>query len=142
MTGAIWASEPLEGRAHDRAGKPALSPSRTCAALVVGLLELGLVAGQPSFARAGDVTLAETGSTLIDPLFKVWAADYTKTHRGVRISPAATNSVAGVEQAISGAVQIGASDAYMSDGEVEQNPLIINVPMAISAQTVNYIFPA
>ena len=121
---------------------PALSVprghARRCA---IGLLELGLVAGQPSFARAGDVTLAETGSTLIDPLFKVWAADYTKTHSGVTISPAATNSVAGVEQAISGAVQIGASDAYMSDGEVEQNPLIINVPMAISAQTVNYNIP-
>jgi phosphate transport system substrate-binding protein len=71
----------------------------------------------------------------------VWAADYAKTHSGVTISPAATNSVAGVEQAISGAVQIGASDAYMSDGEVEQNPLIINVPMAISAQTVNYNIP-
>ena len=96
--------------------KPALSPSRTCAALVVGLLELGLVAGQPSFARAGDVTLAETGSTLIDPLFKVWAADYTKTHSGVKISPAATNSVAGVEQAISGAVQIGVSDAAQLPG--------------------------
>jgi len=121
--------------------KPALSPSRTCAALVVGLLELGLVAGQPSFARAGEVTLAETGSTLIDPVFKVWAADYTKTHSGVKISPTATNSVAGVEQAISGAVQIGVSDAYMSDAEVEQNPFIINVPMAISAQTVNYNIP-
>ena len=121
--------------------KPALSPSRTCAALVVGLLELGLVAGQPSFARAGEVTLAETGSTLIDPVFKVWAADYTKTHSGVKISPTATNSVAGVEQAISGAVQIGVSDACMSDAEVEQNPFIINVPMAISAQTVNYNIP-
>jgi phosphate transport system substrate-binding protein len=71
----------------------------------------------------------------------VWAANYTKTHSGVTISPAATNSVAGVEQAISGAVQIGASDAYMSDGEVEQNPLIINVPMAISAQTSTIISP-
>jgi phosphate transport system substrate-binding protein len=71
----------------------------------------------------------------------VWAANYTKTHNGVTISPAATNSVAGVEQAISGAVQIGVSDAYMSDAEVEQNPLIINVPMAISAQTVNYNIP-
>jgi phosphate transport system substrate-binding protein len=95
----------------------------------------------PCPARARNVTLTETGSTLINPLFKVWAANYTKTHSGVTISPAATNSVAGVEQAISGAVEIGASDAYMSDGEVEQNPLIINVPMAISAQTVNYNIP-
>ena len=139
MTGAIWTTG-REERMIELA-KPALSPSRTRVALVVGLLELGLVAGLPSPARAGDVTLAETGSTLIDPLFKVWAADYTKTHSGVTISPAATNSVAGVEQAISGAVQIGVSDAYMSDAEVEQNPLIINVPMAISAQTVNYNIP-
>ena len=114
---------------------------RLGATVAIGLLGAGLVVGHPLPAHAGNVTLAETGSTLINPLFKVWAADYTKTHSGVTISPAATNSVVGVEQAISGAVQIGASDAYMSDGEVEQNPLIINVPMAISAQTVNYNIP-
>ena len=121
--------------------KPTLRSTRICAAAAVGLLELSLVASHPAPARAGNVTLAETGSTLISPLFKVWAADYAKTHSGVTIVPAATNSVAGVEQAISGAVQIGASDAYMSDGDVEQNPFIINVPMAISAQTVNYNIP-
>jgi PBP superfamily domain len=108
---------------------------RLGAAVALGLLGVGLVVGHPLPAHAGNVTLAETGSTLINPLFKVWAADYTKTHAGVTISPAATNSVAGVEQAISGAVQIGASDAYMSDGEVEQNPSIINVPMAQSADS-------
>ena len=33
-----------------------------------------------SVSRApAKVTLAETGSTLINPLFKVWVADYTKT---------------------------------------------------------------
>ena len=94
-------------------------------AVAIGLLGVSLVAGYPFLARAGNVTLTETGSTLINPLFKVWAANYTKTHSGVTISPAATNSVAGVEQAITGTVQIGASDAYLSDGEVEQNPLII-----------------
>jgi phosphate transport system substrate-binding protein len=109
--------------------------ARIGAPVAIGLLGVSLVAVHPLPARAGSVTLAETGSTQINPLFKVWAANYTKTHSGVAISPAATNSVVGVEQAIFGAVQIGASDAYMSDGEVEQNPLIINVPMAISAQT-------
>jgi phosphate transport system substrate-binding protein len=122
-------------------GNSASRSTRLCAAVAIGLLGASLVAGRPVPARAGDITLTETGSTLINPLFKVWAAEYTKAHSGVTISPAATNSVAGVEQAISGAVRIGASDAYMSDGEVEQNPLIINVPMAISAQTVNYNIP-
>jgi len=121
--------------------KLALRPARLCAGPAIGLIALGLVAGHPSAARAGDVTLAETGSTLIYPLFKVWAAEYMKGHSGVTISSAATGSGAGIEQAISGAVRIGASDAYMSDGEIEQNPSIINVPMAISAQTVNYNIP-
>jgi len=84
--------------------KLVLPPARMCAALAVGLLELGLAVGHPFPARASDVTLAETGSTLINPLFKVWAAEYMKTHGGVTISPAATNSVVGVEQAIAGAV--------------------------------------
>jgi phosphate transport system substrate-binding protein len=138
MSGSMRAwREPGKGSAMINPAKPPLRCARTCAALAVGLLVL---AGRPFPARA-DVTLTETGSTLISPLFKVWAAEYSKTHGGVTISPAATNSVAGVEQAISGAVQIGASDAYMSDAEAKQNPLIVNVPMAISAQTVNYNLP-
>jgi phosphate transport system substrate-binding protein len=59
----------------------------------------------------------------------------------VAITAAATNSGAGVDQAVSGAAQIGASDAYMSDTQVRDNPLIINVPMPISAQTINYNIP-
>jgi phosphate transport system substrate-binding protein len=108
-------------------------------ALALGLL--GLVASALAEARADDLTLTETGSTLIHPLFKIWAAEYAKSHPGVTVSAAATDSGAGVEQAISGAVRIGASDAYMSDAEVKKNPQIINVPMAISAQTINYNLP-
>ena len=83
----------------------------------------------------------KAGSTLIYPVFRIWAAEYPKTHPGVTVTAAATGSGAGVEQAISGKAQIGASDAYMSDDQVRDNPLIINVPMAISAQTVNYNLP-
>jgi len=99
-----------------------------------GLLALGFVAQ----GRADDVTLTETGSSLVYPLFKVWAEEYQKTHTGVTVAVNSTNSGTGVEQAISGAVQIGASDAYMSDADIKSNPQIINVAMAISAQTVNY----
>jgi phosphate transport system substrate-binding protein len=107
----------------------------------VALGFLGAVAAPSPWASAAQVTLAETGSTLIYPVFRIWAADYPKTHPGVTVTAAATNSGAGVEQAISGAAQIGVSDAYMSDTQVRDNPLVINVPMAISAQTVNYNIP-
>jgi phosphate transport system substrate-binding protein len=92
-------------------------------------------------ARAADVTLVETGSTLLFPLVNVWVAEYAKTHPGIHITTNATGSGAGIDQAISGAAQIGTSDAYMSDTQARQNPGIVNVPMAISAQTVNYNLP-
>jgi phosphate transport system substrate-binding protein len=113
--------------------------ARLCAPIVLGLLTAA--AGPIAPAPAADVTLAETGSTLIYPVFRIWAAEYPKTHTGVTVSAAATDSGAGVDQAISGKAQIGVSDAYMSDAQVRDNPLIINVPMAISAQTVNYNVP-
>jgi phosphate transport system substrate-binding protein len=116
-----------------------LRPARAsglAAAFAFGLLALPIAP-----ARADDVTLAETGSTLLRPLFDIWVSEYSKTHPGVKITTAGTGSGAGIEQAISGAVQIGASDAYMSDAQIKQNPQIVNVPMAISAQTVNYNLP-
>ncbi len=110
--------------------------SLLAAAIVSGLL--GIFAAS---ARADDITLAETGSMLLYPLFNIWASEYPKTHPTVKITTASTGSGAGIEQAISGAAQIGASDGYMSDAEIKRHPQIINVPMAIAAQTVNYNLP-
>ncbi len=92
-------------------------------------------------ARAADVSLTETGSTLLLPLFDIMVPDYLKTHPGVQITTAGTGSGAGQQQALSGQVIIGASDAYMSDREMRNNPNFLDVPVAISAQTVNYNVP-
>jgi phosphate transport system substrate-binding protein len=104
-------------------------------------IALGVLVISPQSVRADDITLVETGSTLFYPLFKTWASEYTKTHPGVHITTGSTGSAAGIEQAISGAAHIGASDAYMTDAQAKRNPQIINVPMAISAMTVNYNLP-
>jgi hypothetical protein len=104
-------------------------------------LAIATIAFPAAPARADDLTLVETGSTLLFPLFKVWAVEYTKTHPGIHITTNATGSGAGIDQAVSGAVQIGTSDAYMSDAQARKSPQIINVPMAISALTVNYNLP-
>ena len=104
-------------------------------------LALGLLALLTEPTLAAPITLTESGSTLLYPLFNVWASEYAKTHPGVTIKTAATGSGAGIDQAISGAVQIGTSDSYMSDADIRRHPLILNIPMAISAQTVNYNLP-
>ncbi len=102
---------------------------------------LGVAIAAPQSVRAADVTLTETGSTLLQPLFAIWVAEYTKTHPGIAITIGGTGSEAGIKQASSGAVAIGASDAYMSDAQVRQTPDVLNIPLAIAAQTINYNLP-
>ncbi len=110
-----------------------------------GLAAAGLAAATlalPAAARAAaPVSLLETGSTLLYPLFNIWVPAYTKANPGVRISTQGTGSGTGIAQAISGVAQIGASDAYMANAQIKQNPNILNIPLAISAQTVNYNVP-
>jgi phosphate transport system substrate-binding protein len=111
------------------------------ASILAAALGLGLLVLPAASAQAEDVSLVETGSTLLYPLFNVWVSEYAKTHAGVHIATNSTDSGEGIEQAISGAVHIGTSDAYMTDAQVKKYPHIINVPMAISALTVNYNLP-
>src|SRR5579872_6916040 len=94
------------------------------------------------FSASGNVNarLLETGSSLIYPLMNLWVPDYQKAHSGVQITTQSTGSGTGISQAISGVAQIGASDAYMSDAQVKSADML-NIPLAISAQQVNYNVP-
>ena len=89
---------------------------------VAAVLVLGLLTLPTGTARAGELNLTETGSSLLYPLFNVWVTEYTKTHPGIHISTASTGSGAGIDQAVAGAVQIGTSDAYMSDAQARSSP--------------------
>jgi phosphate transport system substrate-binding protein len=105
-------------------------------ALIFGLVTLPIATGQST-----GMTIAETGSTLIYPVFKAWVEAYSKVDPALHLTAAATGSGDGIAQAIAGRVQIGTSDAYMSDNEVMDNPHILNIPIAISAQTVEANLP-
>lgn len=87
-------------------------------------------------AQSATPTITESGSTLLYPLFQTWIAAYQKVDPNLQIRAAATGSGAGIAQAIARQVQIGTSDAYMSDNQAMANPHILNIPLAISAQTV------
>jgi phosphate transport system substrate-binding protein len=54
----------------------------------------------------------------------------------VTVTTAGTGSGAGIEDASDGAADIGASDAYLSSGDLVKNPALLNIPLAVSAQTV------
>jgi phosphate transport system substrate-binding protein len=88
-----------------------------------------------------NVALTETGSTLLYPLFNLWAPAYSHQWPNIAITTAGTGSGTGISQAAAGTVNIGASDAYLSSGQVKQYPGLLNVPLAISSQMVNYNIP-
>src|ERR1700752_4130167 len=100
-----------------------------------------LAGAMPVRSAAADVTLTESGSTLLFPLFKIWVENYTSTHPGVSITMDPSGSETGIKKAISGEAQIGASDVFMSDRQARENPQIVNIPLCISAQMVNFNLP-
>ena len=84
------------------------------------------------------VAISETGSTLLYPLFQLWAPAYHKHYPNITITPQGTGSGTGISDAEGGSINIGASDAYLSPTDFAQYPGIMNIPLAISAQMVNY----
>jgi phosphate transport system substrate-binding protein len=136
------------------------SPSRLLPALVLAVLT-GVTAGCsassapvvapaaaapqqhiPASPGPGAITLSETGSTLLFPLLSAWSAAYHQQYSQVTIPTAGTGSGTGIADASSGKVVIGASDAYLSSGNLVRNPGLLNIPLAISAQQVNYQVPS
>jgi phosphate transport system substrate-binding protein len=111
-----------------------IATSGRALALICGLSLLALVA-------SAALNVTETGSTLIFPLFKSWADAYAKINPDIRVIARATDSGTGMAEAIAKQVYIGTSDAYMSDNQAMANRNIINIPVAISAQTVDANLP-
>ena len=85
--------------------------------------------------------MSETGSTLLYPLFNLWAGGYSTKYPSTTIQTAGTGSGTGISEAENGTIDIGASDAYLSPSVAPSNPDLKNIPLAISAQIVAYNVP-
>ncbi|GFG97470.1 phosphate ABC transporter substrate-binding protein PstS [Mycobacterium timonense] len=107
-----------------------------------GAPSTGPAAGSVATAPAtSTIELSETGSTLLYPLFSEWGAAYRAKYPNVTITTQGSGSGAGISQAAAGAVVIGASDAYLSAGDMAAHKGLMNIALAISAQQVNYNLP-
>lgn len=88
------------------------------------------------------MSLSETGSSLLYPLFNgQWIPAYKSVDSNVTMTAAATGSGTGISQALAGTMDMGASDAYLSDAQMKKTPGMLNIPAAISAQQIMYNLP-
>lgn len=117
------------------AGTTAATPSTSAPANPAAQLSALIV--PPS----GSVALSESGSSLLYPLFGTWATGFKNKYSNVTVTTASTGSGAGISGATSGTVDIGASDAYLPPATQAQTPGLENIPLAISAQQINYNIP-
>jgi phosphate transport system substrate-binding protein len=68
----------------------------------------------------GVISLHGAGATFPAPLYKKWIEVYQQQHPDVALSYDAVGSGDGIKQFIAGAVDFGASDAAMRDGDIAQ----------------------
>ena len=86
------------------------STNNTTATTTSGATLQSLEAKAPSSA----VSLQETGSSLLYPLFNLWVTGAKAKLPNISVTTASTGSGTGISSAATGTVQIGASDAYLS----------------------------
>ncbi len=87
---------------------------------------------------SSSMTIQENGSSLLAPLFAAWATGFHTEHSGITINTGDAGSGTGIADAISGTIDIGASDAYLPASEMAK---VENIPLAISAQQISYNVP-
>lgn len=95
----------------------------------------------PSSPGSAKLTLTESGSTLLFNLFGAWSTAYHQQYPNITIPTNPTGSGKGIAAVSAGKASIGASDAFLSSGNLVQKPDLLNIPLAISAQQVNYYLP-
>ena len=88
---------------------------------------------------ARTVILTESGSSLLYPAVNnEWGPGYTAQFPNIQIAAHSTGSGTGQSLAEGGSVDIGASDAYLSNASQTN---LVNFPMAVSSQLVYYNLP-
>ena len=90
----------------------------------------------PTTPASAPQTLSETGSSVMAPLFALWAPVYHSQFSQVNLDTASSSSGTGISSAAAGTTDIGASDAYLSPADVTKYPNLVNIPLAVAALMV------
>jgi phosphate transport system substrate-binding protein len=89
-------------------------------------------------AHADGLLINGAGATFPFPLYSKWFSDYNKLHPDMKFNYQSIGSGGGVKQITEKTVDFGASDAPLSDAELQKAPGILHVPTVLGAVAVVY----
>lgn len=95
---------------------------------------------QPSTPGAA-TTIVGAGSTFDYPLFAKMFAEYHKLHPEVQVNYQSIGSGGGQQQLFAGTVDFGASDAPLTDAQLQAHPTIVHIPITVGAVAISYNLP-
>jgi phosphate transport system substrate-binding protein len=132
--------------------RPAVTVLASAAALALAACSGGGADGSPPSVSAtaaavlttpasASQTLTETGSSLMAPLFALWAPAWHARFSQVTLETASSSSGVGISSAATGTADIGASDAYLSSASMTKYQTLANIPLALAALMVVYNVP-
>ena len=97
--------------------------------------------GSGGESAEGTLTLTGAGATFPYPIYSKWFDVYSDDHP-VRVNYASIGSGGGIRQVTEKTVDFGASDAPMTEEELEQAPGTLNLPTVLGAVAVTYNLPS
>ncbi len=99
----------------------------------------GQQGGAGNQASGGKISLQGAGATFPNPLYQKWLSEYSKTNPNVRIDYQSIGSGGGIKQIQAQTIDFGASDAPMTDDEMNASPAkLVHVPTVLGAVVLTY----
>jgi phosphate transport system substrate-binding protein len=92
----------------------------------------------PASNPSSTVTLTEAGSSLLYPYLQLLAPQLHAAFSNISLEPAAGGSGLGIADTIAKLTNLGGSDAYLSAANALANPGVLNIPIAVSSQAIDY----
>lgn len=99
------------------------------------------IAGAASVAHA-TLIVSGAGATLPYALYSRWFTEFSKSHPDLKFDYQPVGSGAGIQQIGQRAIDFGATDAPMTDEQIDQSPAVVHIPAALGAVAVVYNLPA
>ncbi|HWT85155.1 MAG TPA: phosphate ABC transporter substrate-binding protein PstS, partial [Myxococcales bacterium] len=105
------------------------------------LMVAGLAAALGGAALANKVLINGAGATFPFPIYSKWFSEYNKLHPDVQINYQSIGSGGGIKQISERTVDFGATDAPMTDAELQKAPGLLHIPTVMGAVVVVYNLP-